>query len=286
MDSFSHIRYDHLKEINFIPGGTVPKGDSNEYMKKQQEIVQEGITFEPHIRLRTLNEQDIQVIQKSKDIFWPDMVPERYDVVIEHGYNEVSTDFDQQRQRIYYALEILKEQNFNIANSYTWSKEEEKFFSFGFPFYTKPRITPVNYQLLSSEKGLLVRIYEGIKQHNFKEKPHLEIAIQRMAKAKTYNYLDKTLDTCIGLEALFRLSVRTNKGEAIGLAASMLLGQDEEDRGEISHKIQRLFRNRNRIVHGDIIPENELIEYRDIADSGHRILRFSLMYLLPGVITR
>ena len=92
-------------------------------------------------------------------------------------------------------------------------------------------------------------------------KANMKIAFDRFNKS--YFALDEKdclLDICISYEALFsQLSdIWSKKGEAIGGACSMLIGENRKHRDEIFNDIVKAFVFRNKIVHGSDMKESNL----------------------------
>ena len=90
---------------------------------------------------------------------------------------------------------------------------------------------------------------------------------------------DKLIDICIALEALYLRGSQdsSGKGQTIGLACSMLLGQDEKERGEIFSTLAEAFKLRNNIVHGS--PTN-MEKIASITPNIEDFLRRSLLCLI------
>ena len=92
-----------------------------------------------------------------------------------------------------------------------------------------------------------------------------KIACDRYMRIRTSKFVgDRLIDACIAYEALFFEGQQSggNRGMAIGVACSMLIGESFEDRRKIREVIQNGFGLRNKIMHGRDYPADNTIKTR------------------------
>ena len=145
-----------------------------------------------------------------------------------------------------------------------------------------PRIF-ASYKMGKDDIDGITNIFAQIQRVNFKQKSSFMIACDRFGRYyQNYRLEDKLIDLCIGFEALFLKGghIRTGmgKGELIGLACSMLLGQNNRDRNKISKVLREAFDCRNKLVHGAKV---DMLKKWKIFSDLEEYLRKSILRLIP-----
>lgn len=146
--------------------------------------------------------------------------------------------------------------------------------------YTNPIPASLSfYEFNPEEKDNLIEILNLIQPLDFK-KGRFRIACDRFERAYyDYNFDDKIVDLCIAFEALFlKEDHREYKGKTIGLACSMLLGQNKKERNKIYDDVNNAFIGRNNIVHGK---PHQLKNIRILLSNLEDYLRKSILRLIP-----
>lgn len=164
------------------------------------------------------------------------------------------------------------------------------YFLFSFPDdeFKKIRYLPgpeINYSYRLSPEDIypIKQILTRILNFDFEKNAAFNIACERYERSSyDVNVGDQIIDLCIGYEALFLKGegVRSNLGigRIVGLACSMLLGEDESERNKISDLISKTFGIRNRLVHGRHVEADEMIR---VHTHFREYLRQSILKLMP-----
>lgn len=96
-------------------------------------------------------------------------------------------------------------------------------------------------------------IFYQLQKMDAKKHSPLKIACDRISRIITSKFVgDQLIDACIGYEALFFEGQQSggNRGLAIAIACSMLIGETYEERKKIKEVIVSGFKLRNKIMHG------------------------------------
>lgn len=112
---------------------------------------------------------------------------------------------------------------------------------------------PSIYQLSISEAEEVDKWVSRITKLDLERNSSFRVACERFSRScEERRYDDKIIDLAIAFEALFTdddSSRLGRMGKFVGLGCSMLLGQNAEDRKEISCFMEKAFSIRNKIVH-------------------------------------
>ena len=117
---------------------------------------------------------------------------------------------------------------------------------------SEPGFLP-GYEFSLDEMQNLVAILKKVKTVDFDKNSSFRIACTRFGRSYLDRFdEDKLIDLCIAFEALFLQGkrVRAPMGQVIGLACSMLLGNNIEERKMIKENIELAYSRRNDVVHG------------------------------------
>jgi hypothetical protein len=148
---------------------------------------------------------------------------------------------------------------------------------------------PSTYQLSISEIEEVDEWIGKINKVNLDKNSSFRVACERFNRSyEERRDDDKIIDLAIAFEALFTGEDTTrleNMGKFVGLGCSMLLGQNAEDRKEISQFLEKAFHIRNGIVHNlklETIVKVNGKEYRmkDFSIQLQKYLRDSIKKLL------
>lgn len=149
---------------------------------------------------------------------------------------------------------------------------------FGMPLIFRKDVI-LGYTLFPDDKIILAKILNDIKDIDFNKEIPFRIACDRFSSYyHDKSPEDKLLDLCIGFEALFCKGERYSPmGQVIGLACSMLLGEDNQQRKNISDVLENSFCLRNKIVHGRDYNQIEISENLPVLENYMRkaILRLN-----------
>jgi len=145
-------------------------------------------------------------------------------------------------------------------------------------YVSEPDFFP-EYAFSLNEIKNLIAVLEKIQKIDFNNLP-FRIACTRFHRFYLDRfYEDKLVDLCIAFEAMFLQGerIRAPMGEVIGLACSMLLGKNIDERKKIKEKINLAFSLRNDVVHGQYFNFNQIYDLiPDIED----YLRRSIAHLM------
>lgn len=117
---------------------------------------------------------------------------------------------------------------------------------------SEPGFLP-GYEFSLDEIKNLIAIQKKVKTVDFDKNSSFRIACTRFDRSYLDRFdEDKLIDLCIAFEALFLQGkrVRVPMGQVIGLACSMLLGKNIDERKMIKENIELAFSRRNNVVHG------------------------------------
>jgi hypothetical protein len=117
---------------------------------------------------------------------------------------------------------------------------------------TKPDFLP-QYEFGLDNIEKLKSHLRKLKTVDFEKNSSFRIACTRFGRSYLDRFdEDKLVDLCIAFEALFLQGkrVRAPMGQVIGLACSMLLGKNIDERKMIKENIELAFSCRNDVVHG------------------------------------
>ena len=119
---------------------------------------------------------------------------------------------------------------------------------------SEPDFLP-GYEFSLDEINNLVAILNKVKTVDFDKHSSFRMACTRFGRSYLDRfYEDKLVDLCIAFEALLLKGEYKKSdigmGQVIGLACSMLLGKNNDERKMIKENIELAFRRRNDVVHG------------------------------------
>ena len=119
---------------------------------------------------------------------------------------------------------------------------------------SEPDFLP-GYEFSVDEIKNLVAILNKVKTVDFDKHSPFRMACTRFGRSYLDRfYEDKLVDLCIAFEALLLKGEYKKSdigmGQVIGLACSMLLGKNNDERKIIKENIELAFRRRNDVVHG------------------------------------
>ena len=125
---------------------------------------------------------------------------------------------------------------------------------------SEPDLLP-GYEFSLDEIENLVAVLKKVQTVDFDKNSPFRIACTRFGRSYLDRfYEDKLIDLCIAFEALFLQGerIRAPMGQVIGLACSMLLGKNIEERKMIKENIELAFSCRNDVVHGQDFDFNQI----------------------------
>jgi len=115
-----------------------------------------------------------------------------------------------------------------------------------------PEFLPA-YEFSLGEIKNLIAVLEKVQKVDLDKNSPFRIACTRFGRSYLDRFdEDKLIDLCIAFEALFLQGKRTRApmGQVIGLACSMLLGKNIDERKMIKENSELAFSCRNDVVHG------------------------------------
>jgi len=145
---------------------------------------------------------------------------------------------------------------------------------------SEPGFFPV-YKFGLDEIDNFIAIIQKVQTVDFDMYTSFRIACTRFGRSYLDRFdEDKLIDLCIASEALFLQGerIRAPMGQVIGLACSMLLGKNSDDRKTIKEKVELAFKLRNDIVHGQDFDFDKII---GIIPDFEDYLRRSILHLIP-----
>jgi len=155
------------------------------------------------------------------------------------------------------------------------------------PRWVRPQLDPPNIpfkQALNLEDLLFSKdLLPHIRKLNQDNHGSMKIACDRYSRIETSKFVgDQLIDACIAYEALFFEGEQTggNRGMAIAVACSMLIGTSLKDRNKIKEIIITGFDLRNKIMHGRNFSTDKMIQTNH---SFCEYLRLSLVKLLRQI---
>jgi len=127
---------------------------------------------------------------------------------------------------------------------------------------SEPGFLP-GYEFSFDEINNLVAVLEKVQKVDFDKKSSFRIACTRFGRSYLDRFdEDKLIDLCIAFEALFLKGEYKKSdigmGQVIGLACSMLLGKNIDERKMIKENIELAFSRRNDVVHGKDFDFNQI----------------------------
>jgi hypothetical protein len=143
-----------------------------------------------------------------------------------------------------------------------------------------------HYELKFEEIEQLTEILRKVQLIDFKHNHSIRIACDRFNKSYLNKYPeDKLIDLCIAFEVLFLLGEKQHSdlgmGQIIGLACSMLIGENKTERTTIFKLIEKGFGLRNKVVHGVHLNTNQISQINKIIPNLEEYLRRSILRLIP-----
>ncbi len=223
----------------------------------RHDYISEDKSFEiipNQISIRYLNEKD-----KKHKLWVQPRVPEDHLMVLEVINNSQAPQEDITcLKNMLLSFRLLKEGDIFIPNIYQLQASSRSRSDVNIPMIVK------EYILNSSEIKRLQEIYFSILKLNSKMSDIASLVIFRFNNSYNTNSMENQLiDLCISTEALF-LRGEYNKteqgmGQLIGLASSMLLGDDDNERMEITTTMEEVYKIRNKIMHGNRYNGRDLV---------------------------
>jgi hypothetical protein len=125
--------------------------------------------------------------------------------------------------------------------------------------YGTPRPTIIKlYVLNDTDIYQLKELFNKMQKIDFNKELSLRVVFDRFNRCcEYYRFDDKLIDLCISFEALYLKNESSKseaaKGEIIGLACSMLIGENQDQREKIQRNIMKAYKIRNHIVHGKCV---------------------------------
>jgi len=252
------------------------------YFEKQSEELSKGLELIPNeLRIRFVTQDDIKRFQSS---FLTDFLrgsPKLGQVLIEWNVNDSSTAFNEFNliSKTLLALRLLKPKLVFLKNLYFFEQDSD-FISGALDILPVPVHYTNGYCIYLDDKEALTKILEKLQGIDFEEDISFRIACERFNRSyHDSHYEDKLIDLLIGYEGLFLRGSKSgeNIGMTIGLACSMLCGQNRAERQKISEDIQKAYTFRNRVVHGSSFDELKMYE---LTPSLEEYLRRSILRLM------
>lgn len=151
------------------------------------------------------------------------------------------------------ALRLLKAGD--VCLSISLILEKGKIISWGYSHIKEVYERP--YFLKKQEQSAFFKLWRKLSEiQTSKVKEYLRFPLQVFNKSYYIDFIDDRFVQCmIGLESLVFHELEwggEQKGKAMGLAISMLLGNNERERKEIKKNLKIAYTLRNFIVHGNV----------------------------------
>jgi len=140
------------------------------------------------------------------------------------------------------------------------------------------------YFLKPADIEELRRILGSLNNVDFDKNTSYQIACDRFGRSYSNIFSwDQIIDLCIAFEALYSKgeTISGSKGEIIGLACSMLLGETNLERAEISNNLRVAYKIRNKVVHGSTPRVSDFEQMIRLGPILSNYLRKSLLKLIP-----
>ena len=259
------------------------------YFRKKQEEINQGLELIPkQLRIRKVTDNDVEKF-KSRLIYsrWSqDQIPRIGDFLIEWEYSDLSA-FNDNFNPIFktlLALRLLKPNPIYLNNIYSFIRDSNLIDTWKLlPRIPEIGIPLIKYTLWAEDKETLTNIIEKINATDFTDDLSTRIVCERFGRFYHDIFAeDKLIDLCIGFEALFLKGEYKQSdigmGQVIGLACSMLLGKDQNERDKILKNIKTAFSRRNDIVHGRTTKLEVIL---DLLPDIENYLRRSILRLIP-----
>jgi hypothetical protein len=138
------------------------------------------------------------------------------------------------------------------------------------------------YILNDTDVHQLKELFNKIQKIDFNNELSLRVAFDRFNKCyEDYRFDDKLIDLCISFEALYLKNEPSKseaaKGEIIGLACSMLIGENQDQRKKIQENIMKAYNIRNHIVHGK---HEDMEKNYELVQEFEKYLRSSILKII------
>jgi len=242
-----------------IPRET-PEKVVHEVIQRSKEEFSKGLELIPRkLRIRRVNEKDIARFPRAF------MRPPRLSqYLVEWEYEHIS-EFEQEYNLIYrtwLALRLLKAGAVFLENLYSFRRGAKRL---GLEKVIMPpprRSFSAGYTLYLNEKEDLIEVFEKLRTVDFGHRNTFRIACDRFLRYYYEHHPeDRLIDLMIGFEALLEIGPQIrNKGKAIASQCSKLIGKDHYEEKRICETIQKAYKLRNKVVHGDEHWENKIAE--------------------------
>jgi len=254
-----------------------------EEIDKQDAEIREGYEVIPEeLYIRYASDEDIERIKKSQLVHLIGRTPVVDREALVELYIDEKFSFAEKPNLIdktLLALRLMKEEPVFIHKYWMISHdnrsialegEVDPLFGSGGPYFLKP-----------GEIEELKTILDSLNKIDFNENTSYQIACDRFGRSyfKKYSW-DQVIDLCIAFEALYCKgeTISGSKGDIIGLACSMLLGETNSEREEILEHIKTAYKLRNKVVHGSLPNFSEMVKLEPLLTN---YVRKSLLKLMP-----
>jgi hypothetical protein len=235
-----------------------------------------GFLFSNNILLRKITKEEIDLFQdphKTHPIMWFDgahliysindrtLVYEVKDIVDRSNQdsNDRPNSFFSKASRLIYEVQLaMRLQNYN---SVFWKiyiiRDDSKILGLG-SIYSPAPYKPNNSILNFNEIAEIDSLVRRINKLDLENNSPFRIAFERFSRSHEERRKDdRIVDLTIGFGSLFanyKVSRLEYMGKFIGLGCSMLLGKDNDDRKFIAAFLEKAFEIRNKVVHGETVP--------------------------------
>jgi len=257
-----HIGLGPLTRINWTP--TIP-----DFFLK----LQEGFNIIPNkLRIRSLRQDEIEEINSIRTFFglsplvyWAGS----YAVLELRG--EDNKDLLDQLYKfdlVLLSFRLLKQGGIFLQDIYYLSGGKERDSSVGVISFRTVPLFYDPYIMTYDEIEKVIQIFNQLEKIDLQKIHSFRISYDRFNRYyNDANPEDQLIDLCIGFEALYCKGEKFSPmGSTIGLACSMLIGENSDERNRIYQLIESAFSLRNDVVHGkefdnsrieDLLPEFE-----------------------------
>jgi len=264
--------------------GIIDNFDSSEIL----DSLKKGIWLIPNkLQIRDIRENDLSIIS-----FWTDFdkslsgVESERSVILELRNLEIDDILKSEYGPIekgLLAFRLLKLGNIHLKMIMAIPPNP---LSLGSLKFTSQLIRPTSkYKIDLNDIDKLKNIFKQLYQVELDKYPSIRIACDRFNRSYADVYLeDKLIDLCIAIEALFLRGEKQHSdlgmGQVVGLACSMLIGNNITERTDIQKNIVSSFSLRNKVVHGQEIDPNRRKRIEEILPDFENYLRRSILRLI------
>jgi hypothetical protein len=270
--------------------------EATEYFGELRKRIQDGIDILDDVKIKSV---DVSDLKRLKDAYrWMDDLTSILSRVSSNMFaleilqqEDNPTELEKKIYKILLAMRLYKKEE--VFCKVIWFRgNPETDTRLTFLDAPIPETTTLNlsqYSLEIKNIANLRKLADKVNLIDFDKRPTLRIACERFSRSyEEHREDEKIIDFMIAFEALFMKGKEkvNGGGQFIGLGCSMLLGNDDEEREEISQFLANAYKIRNDIVHGrqfvtsSIKVGNKVYEINDFISKLMGYLRESIKKLI------